>query len=211
MSKEFLVLGSGTIFAINRASNSSVHKEFTHIDIYSLADTDLSPFHCLIIDGFADQDYLYEQRHIIREFLDARKVVVFSGNLVTDWLPGGKPFVAKEIKNHTDYNVKIKTPHPIFEGVLEDDMTYNKGVSGFFARGYHPAPEGAEVLLTLPGDEPITYIDSNSTNGTILAHVGFDLFGYMQAGEVKTTARIAPQLTQWVKDEYARLQQGVKV
>ncbi|MGN1386514.1 MAG: phosphate starvation-inducible protein PhoH [Bacillus sp. (in: firmicutes)] len=210
MKKDFLVLNPGGIFAQTRANDPNYKADFDHIDIYSLPDVNLNDYKCLVITGFADQEFLYEERDIIRQFLDSKKVVVFSGNLVTDWLPGGKNFIAKEIKSFKDYEVSIAKPHPIFEGVIEDDMTYNKGVSGFFARGHHPLPEGAEVLLTLPGDEPITYIDRQSTKGTIIVHVGFDLFGYMQSEPKKTTDRIGKQLIQFVRDEFDRLQGGEK-
>ena len=99
--------------------------------------------------------------------------------------------------------------HPIFKGVEEDDMTLKKGVAGFFARGHHPLPKDAEVLLTLNEGEPITYIDRSSTAGTILVHVGFDLFGYMQTDEKKTTDRISAQLRSWVLEEAAALQKGM--
>lgn len=209
MKTDFLVLDAGTIFARTRSQGVADQKDFNFIDIYSLETADLSAYKCLVITGFSDQDYLYEMRHIIRDFLAARKVVVFCGNLVTDWLPGGKPFVAKDIKRFSDYRIKKVIDHPIFQGVEEDDMTLKKGVAGFFARGHHPVPEGGEVLLTLNEGEPITYIDRNSTEGTILVHVGFDLFGYMQTDEKKSTDRISMQLRNWVLEEYNALQKGL--
>ena len=88
-------------------------------------------------------------------------------------------------------------------------MTYNKGVAGFFARGSHtPVPEGAEVLLTLPDGAYITYIDRNTTNGTILAHAGRDLFA--QRMQNKTTDRISSQLLAWIHDEAKALKDGAQ-
>ena len=90
-------------------------------------------------------------------------------------------------------------------------MTINKGVKGFFARGHHPAPTGAEVLLTLPGGEPVTFIDRSSSKGTILMHSGGNLFNYasMVQDVEKTTNRISPQLMAWVQEEFKQLQEGV--
>ena len=207
MKTNFIELNPGAIFA-QRGENKA-REDFTNVDIYDLPNIDLTPYNCLVISGFADQDFLYEHRQIILDFVNARKILIFSGNLVTDWLPGGQLFVPKEIHSYKDYEVSIHTQHPIFEGVLEDDMTYNKGVSGFFARGHHPIPEGAEVLLTLPGDTPITYIDRVSTKGIIFVHVGSDLFGYMTPEINKTTDRIGPQLLKWVHEENATLQEEV--
>ena len=178
---------------------------FTHIDIYDLPDYDLTVHKCLVIAGLVDQEFLYKQKEQIRHFLDQKKLLVFCGNLFRPWLPGGSNFVPKTIRHYTDYQVLIHQPHPIFAGVHPDDMTYNKGVAGFFARGHHPTPPGAEVLLTLAGGEPITYIDRNSTRGTILVHSGGDLFGYFFPG--KSTGRIAIQLIDWVRDEYRQLQE----
>lgn len=211
MKKDFIVISPCSVFSRNKVNDKTSPEEFYYIDQYALETTDFTPFKCMVINGFVDQDYLFEQRHLIREFLDTGKVLIFSGNLVTEWLPGGQMFIPKEIRSYKDYIVSIHMPHPIFEGVLEDDMTYNKGVSGFFARGHHPAPQYAEVLLTLPGGEPITYIDRQSSGGTIVAHVGMDLFSYMRSEEGKTTDRINGQLIEWVKEEFNRLQEGVKM
>lgn len=206
MTADFIVLDAGTVFSHARSQGVADQADFKFIDIYALEETDLSPYKCLVITGFADQDYLYEMRGKIRAFLDDRKVLVFCGNLVTDWLPGGQPFIPKEIRKFSDYNVRNEADHPIFRGVEEEHMTLKKGVAGFFARGHHPLPEGAEALLTLEEGEPITYIDRESTNGTILAHVGFDLFGYMQTDEQNTAGRISAQLREWVLGEYSNLQ-----
>jgi hypothetical protein len=203
---DFLTLDPCTAFSQKlRSEDPNYQDVFTTIDVYDLAKHDLSGYKCLVIVGLIDQEYLYKEKEIIRQFLDQKKIVVFCGNLHRPWLPGASSFVPKAIHKHSDYEISIHQPHPIFEGVHPDDMTYNKGVSGFFARGHHPLPSGAEVLLTLPGEEPITYIDRNSTKGTILVHSGNDLFGYTFPG--KTTGRIAFQLIQWVREEYQQLQE----
>ncbi|MGM9927934.1 MAG: phosphate starvation-inducible protein PhoH [Bacillus sp. (in: firmicutes)] len=202
----FLMLDAGNAFGLSRLTNPYFQEHFTFIDQYDLEKADLKDFQCLVINGFVDQEFLVTQKEKIRDFLNMKKIVIFCGNLFCDWLPGGSNFIPKEINSFKDYVVSIAKPHPIFEDVESDDMTFNKGVAGFFARGHHPIPEGAEVLLTLPGNEPITYIDRHSTEGTILVHVGFDLFGNMNNN--KTTDRISNQLLKWVHDEVAELQKG---
>ena len=201
-----LMLDAGNVFGVSRWTNPYFQEHFTVIDQYDLGKVDLAGFRCLAINGFVDQEFLVTQKEKIRQFLDQKKIVIFCGNLFCDWLPGGSPFIPKQINSFADYTVSIAKSHPIFEGVLADDMTFNKGVAGFFARGHHPLPIGAEVLLTLPNQEPITYIDRYSTKGTILVHVGNDLFGNMNQN--KSTDRISNQLIQWTKDEHARLQKG---
>ncbi|MER1959345.1 MAG: phosphate starvation-inducible protein PhoH [Solibacillus sp.] len=207
--KDFLVVHPRNIFSAN-----PVQPDYEMVDMYHLHTIDLSAYKCMIILGFVDQDYLLEQKQVIADFLQDRKIVSFFGDLVTDWLPGQEMFIPKEIKWHGDYDVQIAKPHPIFEGVTEEDMTINRGVKGFFARGHHPAPENAEVLLTLPGGATITYIDRESTNGTIFVHSGGSLFntgGRMQPVVDKTTDRIPAQIEAWAREEYNRLQKGEKV
>ena len=201
---DYIVVHPCNIFAQEQTA-----APFDVIDMYDLATIDLTPYKCMIILGFADQDFLLEEKAVIEQFLAAGKIVCFFGNLVTPWLPGQQMFIPKEIKWHGDYNVSIVKPHPIFEGVTEEDLTINKGVKGFFARGHHPAPANAEVLLTLPDGETITYIDRSSTNGTIFVHVGFNFFdlrGVNMKPEIKkTTDRIPAQMLAWVEQEVIRL------
>ncbi|MGW6380081.1 phosphate starvation-inducible protein PhoH [Peribacillus butanolivorans] len=206
---DFLMLDTGSYFGKARVNDPKYQEDFTFIDTYELPDIDLKSFKCLVIQGLIDQKFLYKHKELIHEFLNDKKVIVFCGNIFMDWLPGGSNFIPKTIHSFQDYVVSVHQLHPIFEGVEEDDMTYNKGVSGFFARGHHPIPDRAEVLLTLPGGEPITYIDRHSTKGTILVHSGNDLFGSMNVK--KTTVRISFQLMQWVRNEYQILQEKSEV
>src|SRR5205085_2928735 len=58
------------------------------------------------------------------------------------------------------------------------EMTFRRGVAGFFARGHHPLPTGAEVLTRLFGGEPATYLDRVSTARTIVVQPTSDLLSY---------------------------------
>lgn len=202
-TSEFVVLDSGCYFGAESAREMAKRSDCTVLDIYRLGDYDLSPHGCLVIDGFADQEFLYEERERIRHFLDQGKVLIFSGHLFRPWLPGGSLFVPKPIHSFHDYMVSIEQPHPIFDGVLPQEMTYYKGVAGFFARGHHPLPPNAEVLLTLPDGEPITYIDRHSTRGTILVHAGNNLFAY--GSNNSSIGRIGDQLRRWILEEFRHI------
>lgn len=172
------------------------------LDIYELPRLDLERFRGLLIPGSIDQEWLYLHRKLVEDFLSEGRVVVFSGHLFRHWLPGASPFVPKQISSFRDYTVRISKPHPIFAGVRPEDLTFRKGVAGFFARGHHPSPPGAEVLLVLADGEPITYLDRSSSGGIILVHSGNDLWGY--AGDESSAGRIAPQLLAWIHEEGRR-------
>lgn len=174
------------------------------VDIYDLAGLDLERYCGIVIPSTADQEFLLKHRQIIRDYLDSRRVVVFCGHLFRPWLPGASNFVPKKIGSYKDYAVKVvPKQHPIFAGVLDHDITFRKGVAGFFARGHHVSPPGAEVLVAFEDGTPVTYIDRKTTKGTILLHSGNDLLGYYGEGE-KTAGRIAGQLVKWILEEYKR-------
>lgn len=185
-----------------RRDEPVVRDRMEDVDLYRLADLDLEPYRALHVSGMVDQEFLWQQRDVIAGFLEAGKVVVFCGHLLHPWLPGCGTFVPAPATSHRDYVVHIVAPHPIYEGVDPRDLTYRRGVAGFFARGHHPAPPGAEVLATLAGGQPITWIDRSTTRGTVFVHAGNDLIGF---ADDSTAARLGPQLLDWVEAEGRRL------
>lgn len=168
------------------------------IDAYELPRTDLTRFPGLVVSSQIDQRLLYRQRSTVRDYLDAGGVVAFSGHLATEWLPGAETFVPRTIDSHEDYTICESTPHPVFDGVEMTDLTHQRGVAGFFARGHNPPPDHASVVLTLPGGEPVVYVDEATTGGTIFAHSGNDLITLRRRNS--TAARIPGQLLDWMHE-----------
>lgn len=168
------------------------------IDLYDLPSADLAPHVGLVVTGTADQEFLWAHRRLVARFLDDAKVVVFCGHLLRPWLPGCAPFVPAPITTFRDYAVRLTEPRTIFAGVDADDLTFRRGVAGFFARGHHPPPAGAEVLATLAGGQPTTWIDRATTRGTVFVHAG-DLLGFAEKGS--TAALVVPQLLDWAVAE----------
>ena len=184
------------------SEESLVRQRMAVEDVYLLPDLDLTPYDALHISGMVDQEFLWRHRDVIARFLDGGKVVVFCGHLLHPWLPGCGTFVPASVTSYRDYVVHIVAPHPVYEGVEAADLTFRRGVAGFFARGHHPPPPGAEVLATLAGGQPITWIDRSTTNGTVFVHSGNDLVGF---ADDSTAARLGPQLLDWVEEEARRL------
>ena len=205
MKRDYLIVHSFSAF-----SNTHVNPPFECIDMYDLHTKNLDDYKCMIIQGMVDQDYLAEQKHLIEAFLNDGKLVCFFGNLFADFLPGQQPYEVQEIRWHGDYDLTIENNHPIFDGVLVEEMTSKMGVKGIFARGSHPAPAHAEILLTLPGDKAVTYIDRHSTNGTIFMHSGSTFFHTtgMNPEKGRTTERIPAQMLAWAEAELEVLQKG---
>ncbi|NHN32530.1 phosphate starvation-inducible protein PhoH [Paenibacillus agricola] len=203
---DFLLLDSGASFSEQTVRDGQIDPNTKVLDQYDFASYDfLEAGHkFLVIDEFIDQELMFEQKDRIRNFLDQGHVLFFGGHLFRYWIPGASLFVPKTIHSHLDYKVTV-LDHPIFEGVLSDDITYNKGVSGFFSRGHHPIPEGAEVLLRLAGEEPITYIDRLSSQGTIVVHAGRNLLKYRHGNN--SAGRIGEQFYRFLYAEHQALQQ----
>lgn len=165
------------------------------VDVYELGEVDLDRFAALLVAGMVDQELLWRQREVVAAFLGSGGVVVFCGQLFRPWLPGCAPFVPAVISGFGDYAVHLAEPHPVFAGVDAADLTFRRGVAGFFARGHHPPPPGARILATLAGGQPITWVDHRTTPGTTFVHAGADLLGY--GGDDSTAARVVPQLLDW--------------
>lgn len=171
----------------------------TKIVEYEFANVQLDSYDVLVVTDFADQEYLYKHKEKIEQFLNDGKIVVFCGHLFREWLPGCMPMMPKKIRGHQDYLVKVPENSPIFNGVKVEDMVYTKGVAGFFARGYYLPPKNAEICLTFTDGKVITYIDRETTNGTVIVHAGRNLFGYEQ--RKNTTNRITSQFIEVLKKE----------
>lgn len=169
------------------------------IDEYDFDSTDLSNYNVLVITYFVDQEYLYKHKQIIEDFLNEGKVVVFCGHLFRKWLPGCSLFMPKKLNSYKDYLLKTIPGAPIFDGVKVDDMVFNKGVAGFFSRGYYYAPENAEVCLTFEDGKVTTYIDRHTTNGTIIVHAGQNLLSYNYSKDTKH--KIGEQTLALLKEE----------
>lgn len=205
ISFTMLKLDPGHAFGVNGRMQKDVGNEAKIVEQYDFPYANLVNVDVLLIPNFVDQEWLFLQREKIAAFLASKKIVVFCGHLFRQWLPGCGPFMPQHIQNFKDYEVFPTGQSVIFEGVSTEDMTFKKGVAGFFARGYHHAPANAEILLTFANGKPVTYIDRFSTNGTILVHAGRDLLGY--ADEHTSTDRIRPQFLAWLETEVHALKE----
>ena len=82
-------------------------EHMTIMDQYKLSDETLSPYNVLIVTDFIDQEFLYEQKNVILNFLNAGKIVVACTHIFRRWLPGTHLFMPKMIYKHTDYEMHI--------------------------------------------------------------------------------------------------------
>ena len=175
-------------------------------DMYDLGGIELEPYSALFVAGMVDQEFLLRRAGEVAGFLGRGRVVVFCGHLFRPWLPGCAPFVPAVVSGFGDYAVHIEEQGlrqvPVYAGVEADDLTFRRGVAGFFARGHHDPPPGATVLARLAGGQPITWVDEATTPGAVLVHAGADLLGY--GGDGTTAARLVPQVLDWARRRGSR-------
>lgn len=163
------------------------------IDVYDVPSADLNRFTGLIVSGRVDQELLHRHRDKLRAFLDGGRVLVFSGQIFREWLPGAPAFVPKSLADVGGVDALRIAPHPIFDGLRPDDL------GPVFGHGYYTAPDGAEVVAALPDGEAVLYVDRASRGGTTMVHAGGNLMGYVV---VDTPARqIIPRLIDWINQE----------
>jgi hypothetical protein len=198
--KPVLVLDDQTSAAPDPVHEDPALREGLEVaDVYDLPSIDLEPYAAVMVGGMVDQEFLWREQDVLASFLARARVVVFCGQLLRSWLPGCGTFVPATITSMRDYAVELVEPDPVFAGVDAHDLTFRRGVAGFFARGHHPPPPGAKVLAALAGGQPTTWIDRATTPGTVFVHAGNDLLGYAHVDS--TAARLAPQLLEWARAE----------
>ncbi len=155
---------------------------FVNVDAYEglesafLGDSLKEAFRIILIPSGIDQVLLYHHKEVIAKFLDKGGILLSFAQNYREWLPGNSLY---QVSQTPLKNRKILTcKHPITMGVRDYDITYRRGVCGFFSRGYFNPPKNAEIFLKDNADCCVGYIDRDSTNGVILSTAGADLFGY---------------------------------
>lgn len=168
------------------------------IDMYALAEHRLEDHRALLLNASCDQKVLQRLGARLQAYLEGGGVIVFCGHIVHPFLPVLQPFVPMVNYRLIDLRVALDPTHPIFRGVANDDVTFRRGVAGFFGRGANPAPPGARVTATLgPSRVPVDW-QACIGDGTLYVHTGNDLWSFDGDG---TASRIPAQLLDWIDVE----------
>lgn len=165
--------------------------------VYDLAAQDLATCGALLVSGHIDQRALATRSGQLSRFLDGGGILVFNGHVAYPFLPELAPFVPVPGYGLDLLQIRRVAPHPVFDGVAEQDLTYRRGVAGFYGRGHNPPPPGATVLHRLSGhDAPLDWVWQRPAGGTLFMHGGNNLWMYVE--DTTSAARIAPQLLDWL-------------
>lgn len=170
---------------------------FDVVPLYELGNVGLAGYRGLLIGLHADQRFLLSRKAQLEAFLNGGGAIVFCGHVAYRFLDELSPY--QPIPNYkvTDLEVIRVADHPVWEGVDTADLTFRRGVAGFYGRGANPPPPGARIIHVLgPGRHPVDYEVRPAVGGRLLVHAGADLWNYADSGN--TAARMMPQLLDWI-------------
>lgn len=168
------------------------------VPMHDLGRVDLSRYRGLLLGLHCDQRHLAACRAQLAAFLDGGGTIAFCGHLAYPFIDGMERYRVIPGYRLDDLRVKRVSPHPVWQGVAEDDMTFRRGVAGFYGRGANPPPPDATVINTLgPSAAPVDWEWHPPSGGRVLVHAGADLWMYLETE--RTAARLAPQLLDWIE------------
>ncbi len=173
------------------------------IDMYDLDKAALRNYKALLIPMHSDQRHLVKHRARLEAFLSGGGIIIFSGHVAYPFLPELRPFIASDYRSVNDLFIYRAAEHPIWRDVLEEDLTFRKGVAGFYGRGYNPPPPNATIINTLgPKRLPIDYMYVRSSGGTVLVHSGNDFWNFaLFPNDITSAARMPGQLLEWIETD----------
>jgi hypothetical protein len=203
-----LYLGIDIQFA--RLNDTDHKRGLTFLSQYDLPYTDLNTYDGLIISTHIDEYFMAEHDDQLQAYLNNGGVIFSLAEKGMDWLqqvPDWKrsPLPLKDREVHIK-----KTDHGFLENIQPKHLEYRKGVRGFFSRGYfETVPKAAEVLITDQNNDVIMYVDRASTNGTIYAGAGTDLYR-IYADEDNSANQAGLQMLKAIRKEAALIKGRVK-
>jgi hypothetical protein len=176
-----------------------VRAEVSRMTQDELAEPDaLRDARAVLVPMHADQRQLAAVRPALEGFLETGGTAVVCGQIAHPFLRGLRPFVPLARMRPADLAVRIETHHPVWAGVDPGDLTFRRGVAGFYGRGENPPPLAAQILTTVDhGRAAVDWLVERQ-GGCLLVHGGNDLWSF--ADDDTTAARLAPQLIAWLLD-----------
>lgn len=189
-----------------RLSDEDRRRGLTFLYLYDLPYADLRAYAGLIITNLVEEQFLLEHKAMLEHYLNQGGVIFSLTETSLPWLVGVPNWKRSPIPLK-DREIVMKEPtHPLFVGIDADDINYRKGVRGFFSRGYfEKIPLHAEILVTDQSGAVILYADYDSTNGTIFAGAGTDIYRVF-IDEDSSSRRLSVQMLACIRAEYARNQ-----
>lgn len=153
---------------------------FDVVQQHELDRIDLDPFAALVLTIHSDQIHLAENAAKLDTYLDGGGAIVFNGHAITPFLPEVTTFEPVVVNGRESVRIHREADHALFRGVSSDDLSYQRGVMGFYGRGFNPPPPGAEIMNTIgPERRPVDWLVTRPSGGRLFVHAGNDLFSFL--------------------------------
>jgi hypothetical protein len=185
-------MGSETSLADEPATAGRVRE----LDLYGLSADQLAAAPGLLIGMHSDQIFLAGNESLLAAYVRAGGRVMVSGQVARSFLPGLSTFTPMRYSGVEDLTVRRADEHPVWYGVADEDLTFRRGVAGFYGRGSFQPPSGATVINVLGPQRLALDYHYLLGAGEVLVHGGNDIWSYRHAEN--TSARMTPQLLDWL-------------
>ncbi|MBO6539886.1 MAG: hypothetical protein JJ969_10850 [Rhizobiaceae bacterium] len=161
-----------------------------------LRDDDIASAAALITCVSVDQDDLIRRSAAIARMLDAGGRLAINGHVLRPYVDGLTAFVPSEEPRRADYELSRLAGHPVFDDIDVGALATNRGVAGFYGRGYNPPLPGAVALNGLgPRQLPVDWTWTRPQGGALFVHSGNDLWGV--GDDPATRELLAERLVNW--------------
>ncbi len=170
------------------------------LDQYAFTPRDLEGAAGLLLSQHVDERHLSEHRAALEGFLARGRAIAINGPFVLPALGVLAPYEPVGDGSAEPWALELASPHPITEGVRAEDLTFRRGVVGFWGRGTSKPPRDA-VVLTRYGrsGSPADWVWRAPGGGRLFVHPGNDVWGW--ATRSTSAARVFPQLLGWMRGE----------
>lgn len=168
--------------------------EVTELDTYDIDR--LNPgCRLLLMETYSDQVHLERNKHILDAFLGRQGTLVAAGgHLVREVFTGAPLWQEAPSKHQSDLKIIRRTPHPVWEGITEEELSIRCGIRGFYGRGGYPDLEPGDIIINTVQDMPLD-VQLHRGGGRILLHGGNNMWDFGARDEPGRGIR--SQLLRW--------------
>ncbi|WP_155592151.1 hypothetical protein [Lysinibacillus cavernae] len=194
----------GIDIQFTRLTTEDRERGLVFLYLYDLPYVDLTAYAGVIVTNHVEEQFLLEHKTILDKYLLQGGVIFSMTEISLPWLSNVANWKRSPIPLKDREIIIEQSNCSLFKGIEPYDINYRKGVRGFFSRGYfEKIPVHAEVLITDQSGVPILYVDRHSTNGTIFAGAGTDIYKVF-INEENTSKKLSMQMLDCIRDEAIR-------
>lgn len=174
---------------------------FEAVPLNRLSEYAPEAFDLIAVTSHIDQRGLQRQAPWLTAFLDGGGILLWNGPVAHSPMPDLQPFVPQPQRNLAGLRVRRLAEHRLMTGIADEDLTFRRGVAGFWGRGHNPPPPGALLLNGLgtePLEAPVDWLWQRPLGGWLLMHAGNDWLSFAQPGT--PAGQLVDNLIDWSRE-----------